>query len=459
MKRTAAFVGALGGFGLAFVLADAAFRDASAQRIDPGRPSSLVVGPPPGPAPMLRVDARRSGRASDGLPVGTLKIAWKKATGLSVEHPALAVDDGMLALVSTRGEVAFLAADGDARSSAHVGASLVGPATMSSAGTLAFFTSHGEIAMIRPWSTRAPVLRHHAAELNVRAAPLGLDDGGAVFASVSELLMVDASGGIRARTTLPEPVGSPLLATGNAIVAVTERGAVFSWIAREDPQRVGSFGAPIDGSATLTSHRTLLAIIEQAQLIELDLKSATTTVRARARTGEVFLGPLAAAVANDGSPILAWLALSAGHTMAKRLRSPSSEPETVTLEVLSNAQHPASLDAGSLTQSIPSHVGPLIDARGTLAFATPDGRVGTLAPDGSVETLGEPPCSRGPRGYPSVAGLTPMKDRSFAITGTNGEMLRIVQARPDASDQRPSPGPSIPNVRVRDPGQPTQSCL
>src|SRR5215467_13438658 len=114
----------LGVVTLAFVGSEA--RDAAAQRIDPRRPAVFVVGAPPGASPMQRVDARRSGFAKAPLPAGTLRIAWTKATGLTIDQPALVGADGSLAVVSVRGDVIFLDDAGEERASVKVGASQAG---------------------------------------------------------------------------------------------------------------------------------------------------------------------------------------------------------------------------------------------------------------------------------------------------------------------------------------------
>src|SRR5262249_1437343 len=61
-----------------------AFGDADAQRVDPRRAASFVVGTPGGAMPMQRVDARRSGASKQPLPSGSLQVAWRKTIGLSV---------------------------------------------------------------------------------------------------------------------------------------------------------------------------------------------------------------------------------------------------------------------------------------------------------------------------------------------------------------------------------------
>jgi hypothetical protein len=423
MTPRALKVCALGFLGLAMGYS---FHEASAQRFDPQRPTTFLVGPPPGIAPMQRTDARRSGMAPETLPQGTLRIAWRTATSTRVEHPALAHPDGVLSVLSMHGDVTFLDAEGQVLGSAHANAPLVGPATLTSNGALLFMTSNGDVVLVRRAREPKVAKRRLGGELNVRTAPLGLEDGGAVLATSTELVLVDSEGGARARAAINEPIAAPLLAWKERVLAVTERGNVFSWRPREEPHRLGSFGGPIDTAATLTSEWTLSAIVDEAQLVELDLRTGLHAVRSSARMGERYLGPLSASWPES---TLAWRGLWQGRGFALRLGVPDAEHLSVPIEVLDAAMASSLADAGAGRSTPLASVGPLVDERGSIAFVTTGGRVGVVRADGTVETLGERVCPTASRGAPTVAGLTPLGESRLAVTCTNGEIICVEQAR------------------------------
>ncbi len=416
---------------------------ASAQRIDPRRPATFVVGAPAGASPMQRVDARRSGMAKQALPGSPLRVAWRKTIGLSIDQAALAATDGTLAVVTARGDVMFLDEAGDERSHVTVGAGTVGPAVMTSDGTVVFATNGGDVIGVKRTAAqnqRPRFVTRIGGERAARAAPLALDDGGVVVASSYELVVLDAEGNVRARAAVPEPITSPLLATGDKVVAIGATGTVFGWTPGREPSRIGSFGAPVDGGAAFADATTLLAVIETNHLVELDIARGVRSTRAVAAQG-LYLGPPSVRAGARGASIATVLAMtpSRGFVVSvdpagqETLRAPIA---TFTPQILP--------DGGTAPLVAPPHVGPLVDARGAIAFAATDGHVGVVTPEGAVETIGEQLCSRSGRTSGSVAGLTPFGRGSFAVTCVDGVVVRI--AGPEAEPPRPSSGAPRPRA-------------
>jgi hypothetical protein len=408
-------------------------REAGAQRLDPRRPSVFVVGAPSGPSPMQRVDARRSGQSRQPLPSGTLRIAWRKTIGLTVEHPALAAADGTLALVTaSRGDVIFLDGDGEEKARVSVDGRPAGAAALTSDGTVVFSTSAGDAVGVRRTSARPRFVTRIGGERNARAAPLALDDGGVVIATTYDLVVLDAEGNVRSRVSLPEAIAAPLVASGDRVLAVTATGAVWGWTPGREPVRLGSFGAPIDGGAALTEPTTLLAVVEGNQIVELDLATGSRATRAIAAQG-LYLGPPAVRRAPSGFAATV-LALTPNRGFVVTVDPGGQETQRAPIASLT----PSTLaDGGPAPLVAPPHTGPIIDARGAVAFAATDGHVGLVTPEGAVETIGERLCAQSGRSA-GIAGLTPYGRGSFVVTCEGGSLTRIVGPEAD-SLRRPAP--------------------
>ncbi len=407
-------------------------RESRAQRLDPRRPGVFVVGAPRGASPTLRGDGRRSGVSKESLPSGVLHIAWRKTIGLSIDQPALAGPDDTLAVVTARGDVVFIDGDGEEKARASSGTTSIGPATMTSDGTVVFMSSAGDAIGVRRSSPRPRFVTRIGGERNVRAAPLSLDDGGVVVATASDLVVLDAEGNVRARATLPESPSAALLSSGDRVLAVTSTGAVYGWSPGREPVRIGSFGAPIEGGAALADANTLLAVIEGNHLVELDLARSTRTTRSIATQG-LYLGPASVRTVAAGGALATLLALTPSRAFVLTIDPSGQETARAPIATFT----PATLADGGATPLVaPAHTGPIVDPRGAVAFAAPDGHVGMVGADGAVDTIGELICSRSARSA-GVAGLTSFGRGAFAVTCEGGVIAKITGPEVD-SLRRPS---------------------
>ncbi len=403
-----------------------AFGDADAQRFDARKPRSFVVGSPKGPSPMARVDARRSAKAKDPLPSGPLRVAWRKAIGLSIEQPALSGGSGTLVVVTSRGDVVFLDDGGQERGKVTVAAGSVGPAALISDGTVVFVTSSGDAIGVRASSPTPRFVTRVGGERNVRAAPLPLDDGGIVVATSTDLVLLDGGGDVRTRTTLPEAIGAPLLSDGGRVLAVSVTGTVFAWVPGRDAVRVASFGSSVDGGCVLADPTTLVGVIEGNHLAAIDLSHGTLRTRAVAPQG-LYLGPPAAfARGNAPAPSLALLALGPLRGFVVVVDAADQEALRAPISTFTSSVLP---DGGAAPLVAPAHVGPLVDDRGAIAFAATDGHVGLVSEGGAVETIGDLLCSEPNRSTSGVTGLTPAGPGSFVVTCDRGAIVKIAGDR------------------------------
>ena len=421
MTRRALVSAALGA-GALLVTASALLPAARAQKLDPRRPFVLVVGAPRGTSPAHRVDVRRSGTSREPLPSGRLRLAWRRNFGLAVEHPALTTPDGSVALVTTRGDVVFLdAMKGDERGQVTVGAGAVGPATVSSDGTVVFVTSAGDAVGVQRTSARPRFTTRIGGERNSRAAPLPLADGGVVVATTTDLVVLDAEGGVRSRVTLPESPAAPLVASGDRILSISATGTVHAWTPGREAVRVGSFGGAVDGAAALADASTLVGVVDGTQLVDVDIVRGTRSARALAAPG-LFLGPVAA---RAGAVSL--MALTPTRSFVVTLDPAGQELLRAPVGTVSSPSLP---DGGVAQLVAPPHAGVLADMRGTVVFAATDGHVGSVAPDGATDTQGELVCSRTGRSS-GIAGLTPVGRGAFVVTCEAGAVAAVTGPESD----------------------------
>ena len=401
-----------------------------AQRVDPKRATTLTVGTPRGSAPAARVDGRRTGFSRTALPTGTLRVAWQKTTGASLEGAPLVDARGDVLIATGRGEVLALDPDdGIERPHAGViGAAPLGAMALLSDRTVVFATAAGDALGSRDGAFRFRTRVGDGRVVTERSGALALDDGGVAVATGTELATLDAEGHVRARASLEEPVSVPLIATPGKIAAITNTGKVFLWAPGREPVRAGSFGGVVDGGAVLADDHTLLAIVSGQQLVELDLDRGVAAARIGA--AGLLLGP--PAVRGDTAYVLASLP---GRTFA--LAIDRSGQEIARVAVVTTPA-PVLPDGGAAAVVVAPHTGPLVDAAGTLAFATPEGRIGVLTKDGALDLLGDTFClraaglqGRGPTPPPptaAYAGMAPAGPNAFVVACETGVVVKVTRA-------------------------------
>ncbi len=427
MKRSKAPSGAglRGGLGLGFAVAlgllGSYAHRAKGQSFDPRRPRTVVVGAPRGDAPMARVDARRSGQSRVSLPTRRLRIAWRKSTGAALEGAPLVGQDGAITVVGARGDVVVLDPEGEERGRAQTGSPNPGPPVLTAESTVVFVSASGDVVGFRGNVRRFVTKLGGERGAGGKIAPLPLDDGGLVVGFGMELIILDGDGAVRMRALAPEPLVGALAASGGRILAVTRGGAVFGWVPGREVIRIGSFGAPIDGGLVVENGRTLLAVTEVSQLAELDSSRGGTAARSIAAPSSLYLGPVAL-----GPRSVVLLGTTAGVSYLV-LVDPSGQETRVAVGVAPPAS-PVTLlpDGGVPAVVVPPHVGPLVDGEGTIAFAMPEGQVGTYSQATGVSVIGESPCGRPLGKSPGIAGLAPAGKGAFVVACESGVVAKIV---------------------------------
>jgi hypothetical protein len=406
--------------GIFLLTALVAARDASGQTVDVARPRTLVVGSPPLGARADRIDGARSGRSRTELPRAGLRTEWRTPLGTRVERAPLVDGAGTTYVVGTDGEVIAIGRDGAERWRVSTRASVPGPAAMLADDTFVFVDGAGEAIAVRDGVVRWRLRIGRGDTTSTRPAPIPLDDGGVVVASMHELALLDADGHERARTTLPEAAGLPLISAMGRVTVVTVSGAVWSWaLGAAEPTRVAAFGSPVEGGPALADDHTLVGLSAGGvHLTAIDLLHGTVTTRAVAPAG-IWLGPPAMQ-----GPIAHLILATATSDLAVSVDASGNEVGRTLL-----AQHsaPVAPDAGFATIPATKHTPPLVDVRGTFAFATPEGAIGVAGPK-SVELLGEAcesPVETATRAAPPVVGFAPLERGAMVAVCNAGAVLAI----------------------------------
>jgi hypothetical protein len=351
---------------------------ATARRAEVALPVRIVVGAPPGPSPMARVDAARSGRA-DELPDSPLEL-WHRTVRGGVELPVAVGEGGAVVAATAIGEVVQLGADGAEQWRARLGASTIsaGPA-LTSDGTRVLLTSLGEA-----WGLSAAGAVKFRTELggygrDPRAAPLPRDDGSVVVAIARHLLVLGDDGAVRDHATTTEPIVGALVGSRHGVLATTESGGVLAWSSPLAPRAIGSFGGSVRDGAALADEQTLMAVADLRRLVGLDLRTGATTARASlfGLQGPPAIGPRGAAYAVTLSGVLV------GASASAELLRVALDPVAVAAE-----------DGGVSSAPIVGRAVPpmLADRVGRVAFVRGDGRVGVVSPDGRVALAATTAC-------------------------------------------------------------------
>jgi outer membrane protein assembly factor BamB len=350
---------------------------------------------------MAGLDAQRTGRAPTALP-SRPRLLWRARAAAGADFSFAVDGEGALVLASAAGVVTQIDARGRTSWTARTGSPVaIGPVLLSD-GRRAVVTSTGELVVFD--ATGRLVLRRALPGGDVRNAvpALALDDGGLAFATGDTVLYIEHDGDIRSRSRLEGAVQS-LLARGGELLAVTEKGHVFSLVRQRAPLRVGSFGGRIDEAAALALPDRLLAVVEHRRLIELRLTGGT-------RRTAVFdpvlslVGP--PVIAADGGTRI---------TTADGMLLVHDARNRETLRVALEA-HAGSGEGGAFAPPV------VVDAQGRVAFARPGRDAGVVLPSGEIAAAANAAC-------PDPIALCPAGSGRFAVACRSGALLMIGDAQ------------------------------
>lgn len=383
------------------------FQDARADGFDASMPRTVIVGPPRGPAPTERVDARRSGHTSLRLPVPATE-RWRRHLGGNIDLLPVVDETGRVWTALTIPEIVAVGSDGKENVRVRIGTS--------SAATSPVLTSDGTIVVVTTNGAAIGISRDgrikFATPLGLRgrdldAAPLVRTDGSVVFGGRA-FVELDASGVVRARATLPERALGALLEGPDGVLATTESGAVYSFHPPNAPRRIGSFGGAVRRGGVFEGTRTLLAIVGGKTLVGLDVPTGLT----HTRIGDVGLG-------NFDEPIAlhprGWAVVTLASGLLFGVDATGNEKMRALLDKGTTDQTPAAFFGTGDARPSPPVV---IDDAGNIAFVRYSGRVGVVRPDGTVVVTSERLCN-------NPIGLQPAGDRKVVVACRDGTIWML----------------------------------
>jgi hypothetical protein len=393
-----------------------------AEVVNVERSGVFVVGGPP------------SGDAKSGLgvmehpmmPIGELRARWTVSVGTDVlEHAPVIDHQGSICAVDSVGNVTAISKDGTVLWQVATGARDAAAPAVLADDTILIMSSSGDAVALRAgvvlW--RAPATSRSRAP----TAALALYDGGVAISVGPVITLLDADGGIRARTSIASSSVVSLLGFRDVILAADTSGVVWSWTAGPGgPERVGSLGDRSDAPALID--RWLVSIASSGtRVVELDILSHRSTVVAEARAGERFLGgPTLRESVRDGH----WSAIIQASSPNGEFAIVLSDNGQEQSRRMIFSRAPVVLpDGGTQVPSSEPRTPLIVDASGTLVFSTASGDVGSVRGD-TVQRLSGvcSPQRAQVRGAsegsgsvrPSIVGLSWLPPRTILATCRSG---------------------------------------
>lgn len=301
----------------AVLLFAAELASADPSRLDPTRVHTFTLDSP-------RLASRSSGEL---LPLRP-SIGWRVRVASSIAHLPAATPDGSVVIPHSKPSIAKYDATGRLRWTATLGTSpAAAPPIARADGTLLVLTEDGELIALSAQGTRL-WSRHLPLGTISRSPVFGTEPGGLLIAEGRRITRVH-EGQVTLFAELDQDPVAVLGAPGPA-VAVGNAGRVWEITPNGAVQRRAELGGKVIDAVRLDETR-LLALVDHARLVELDLERNTLNVRFHdpalrlgvfALSGESGVRILAAAGAPNAPPREILLALTGDGTEQSRSEIP-----------------------------------------------------------------------------------------------------------------------------------------
>ena len=336
---------------------------ASAERLDPTVPVRWMVGHPGGYSSMQRIDAARSGRSRVPFPRDPV-VLFRVRLPAPLAAPLVVDAHGKFVVATIEGRITELDDGGRLEWSTLLDGAVSQSPVITVDGTRVAVTDGGQVVGLGPDG-------HERFQARVggggRSATLATDDDAVIVASATRLARFGPRGELQTTVETGEPVVS-LVGAASPTYAATESGDVFEWTHSTGLRQVADLGGHPTSDLVELGRWSLLAVVRDVGLVEVDVRDGTRVVRATAAP-DAFLG----------APIVTPSGELRATTRAGFVLGYQGGRETLRLSV------------GRGTAAVPgtsvSGAGPLIDPAGVMGFATTDGSAGVVLPSNEVHAV------------------------------------------------------------------------
>jgi hypothetical protein len=369
---------------------------ASAERLDPTVPIRWMVGHPNGYSSMQRLDAARSGRSRVPFPRDPV-VLFRVRLPAPLAAPLVVDAHGKLVVATTDGRITELDDEGRLEWSTLLDGAVSQSPVLTVDGTRVAVTDGGQVVGLGPDG-------HERYRARVggggRSAALATDDDAVIVASATRLARFGPFGELQATIETGEPVVS-LVGAATPTYAATESGDVFEWTRSTGLRQVADLEGHPASDLVQLGRWSLLAVVRDVGLVEVDLRDGTRVVRANPAP-DAFLG----------APIMTPSGELRATTAAGFVLGYQGGRETLRL----------SLGRGTATGTgaSVSGAGPLVDPTGVMGFATADGLAGVVLPSNEVHAVRVEGCGA-PLGV-AVAGPS-----RLAVACASGEVVVLAE--------------------------------
>ena len=328
--------------------------------------------------------------APSRLPEGPQPI-WQRRVQGAIDIAPAATPNGSLVVLSA-GRVSQLSPEGQLEWSVRIRAGTGATTPVATPSGTVFVTTRGELWRLSSGG-RLSVRRKIATRAPSPGTPLVVThDAHLALALGSTLVLLNLDGEVEAEARLPEPC-TAIHRFDRALVLVDQRGGVHRWRPRVGLTRIGTLGGQARTTPWLGANR-LLAIVDGARLVEIDLTTGRRRVRSVADGKQYLEYPL---VSPDGT---SYVLTSEGLLLT--IDSRGQERKRSLL------RGPAG--GGALAETR------LLLGEKRIAFATPLGDVGVVGMDGTVQRPAAAGCL-------TPVALTGLGAERFVVSCPNGTLM------------------------------------
>jgi hypothetical protein len=404
---------------LAIAAAVGASAPAIADDVDGAAPLPVAIGVPSSPAPVERCDLGRTNRSRVPFPLEPSEID-RRTVGSFAQVP-IATGDGGLVVALSSPELLRLGPAGEEVFRTRLGpAQATRPPVMLPDGGLAVLTAAPSIVFVSKKGRVEGTIALPKSAFNVQSPAMGVGegfssiaptaDGAVAVAALRSFMIVEASGAVRTRVDMPEPLATDLVLSEDAWLFVATSGSVYEIRPPAAPKKVGAFPGMPMSPVVLADRRTLVAQVAGSRLVSVDLASGNTVIRA-SEQGFATFDAAFALDAKDGYAVTTsegfLVRYDAGGAEISRTPVDRNAGAATPLAVLGRAAPPPQQTArGALAT----------DERGDVAFARPAGRFGVRAADGTVRVASERVCQ-------TPTAIVPLAPERLVVVCREGTLL------------------------------------